>query len=67
MRGSRPIKPLEIVHFDVYGPMKTLFMDGARYLMTFIDYLSERIWLYALKFNGKCFEKFKEFKSLVET
>ena len=41
-------------------------MSGGRYFVTFIDYLSRIMWLYALKSRMECFEKFKEFNVLVE-
>ncbi len=65
--GRRATKPLEIVHSDVCGPMRTTSVGGAKYFVTFIDDFSRKIWLYALKTKGECFEKFKEFKALVET
>jgi len=65
--GRRATKPLEIVHSDVCGPMRTASMGGAKYFVTFIDDFSRKVWLYALKTKGECFEKFKEFKALVET
>jgi hypothetical protein len=34
--------------------------------MTLIDYFLKKVWLYTLKCKRKCFEKFKEFKVLVE-
>lgn len=42
-------------------------MDSARYFVIFIDDFSRKIWSYALKSKGKCFERFKELKALVET
>ncbi len=35
--------------------------------MTYIDDFSRKVWVYSLKSKGECFEKFKEFKALVET
>lgn len=35
--GMRASKPLEIVHSDVCGPMRTTSIGGARYFATFID------------------------------
>ena len=64
--GEEATKPLEIVYFDMCGPMRITSMGGARYFMTFIDDFSRIMWLYVLKSKGKCFEKFKEFKALVE-
>ena len=65
--GTRATKPLEIVHSDVCGPMRTTSMGGARYFVTFIDDFSRKVWVYLLKSKGECFERFKEFKALVET
>lgn len=64
--GTRATKPLEIVHSDVCGPMRTTSMGGARYFVTFIDDFSRKVWLYTLKTKGECLEKFKEFKVLAE-
>ena len=64
--ATRATKVLELVHTDVCGPMKTMSMGGARYFLTFIDDYSRKIWLYPLKAKSECFEKFKEFKVLVE-
>ena len=35
-------------------------------LFPHIDDFSRNVWLFTLKFNRECFEKFKEFKSLVK-
>jgi len=63
----RATKPLEIVHSDVCGPMRTTSLGGARYFVTYIDDFSRKVWVYLLKSKGECLEKFKEFKALVET
>jgi transposase InsO family protein len=57
---------LEIVHTDVCGPMKTTSHGGARYFLTFIDNFSRKTHVYLLKAKGKAFEKFKQYKALVE-
>jgi len=38
----RATKPLEIVHSDVCGPMRTTSLGGARYFVTYIDDFSGR-------------------------
>ncbi len=63
----RATKPLEIVHSDVCGPMKTTSLGGARYFVMYIDDFSRKVWVYLLKSKGECLEKFNEFKALVET
>jgi hypothetical protein len=57
---------LEIVHTDVCGPMRTTSHGGAQYFLTFIDDFSRKTHVYLLKAKGKTFEKFKQYKVLVE-
>eukprot|EP01018_Ginkgo_biloba_P011815 Gb_21812 [translate_table: standard] len=42
-------EPLELVHTDLCGPLRTLSMGKARYFMTFIDDYTRKIWVYFLK------------------
>ncbi len=57
---------MKIVHTDVCGPMKTTSHGGARYFFIFIDDFSRKIHVYLLKAKGEAFEKFKQYKALVE-
>jgi uncharacterized protein YigE (DUF2233 family) len=57
---------LEIVHTDVYGPMRITTHGGAQYFLILIDDFSRKIHVYLLKAKGKGFEKFKQYKALVE-
>jgi hypothetical protein len=38
----RASKPLELVHCDICGAMKTLCMNGSRYFLAFIDDFSRK-------------------------
>ena len=58
--------PLELVHTDICGPMQTPSLGGSIYFLTFIDDFSRKTWIYFLKQKSETFEKFKEFKTLVE-
>ena len=60
------MKPLEIVHSDVCGPMRTTSIGGERHFVTFINDFLRKMCLYVLKSKGYCFEKFKEFKGYIE-
>jgi IS30 family transposase len=62
----RASKLLELVHSDVCGPMKTTSRGGARYFVTFIDDFSRKIHVYLLRTKGEVFDKFKEYKALVD-
>ncbi|XP_058198441.1 uncharacterized protein LOC131313960 [Rhododendron vialii] len=62
----RASMPLELVHTDVCGPLKPISNGQNRYFLTFIDDYSRKTWVYFLKLKSEVFEKFKEFKALVE-
>jgi hypothetical protein len=46
--------------------MRTTSHGGARYFLTFIDDFSRKTHVYFLKAKGEAFEKFKQYKALVE-
>ncbi|KAJ0434593.1 putative RNA-directed DNA polymerase [Helianthus annuus] len=54
--------PLEIVHSDVFGPVKHVSNQGMKYMVTFIDEFSRYLWVDFMKEKSKVFDKFKEFK-----
>ena len=58
---------LELIHFDVCGPMPSISLSGYEYYVTFIDDYSRKTWIYFLKNKSEVFGKFKEFKALIET
>jgi len=64
---TRASQLLEIIHTNVCGPMKTTSHGGARYFFTFIDNISKKTHVYLLKAKGEAFEKFKQYKALVES
>ena len=58
--------PLELIHSDVFGPVKQISIGGMRYMVTFIDDFSRYVWVYFMKEKSKTFTKFKEFKEKIE-
>ena len=46
--------------------MKTTSLSGYVYYASFIDDYSHKTWIYFLKKKDEVFEKFKEFKALIE-
>jgi hypothetical protein len=60
------IKPLEIVHTDLYGPSRTRSIQGEHYFMLIIDDYTRMTWVYFLKEKSEAFEKLKAFKTYVE-
>jgi len=57
---------LEVVHSDVFGPVSVPSLGGSLYYVSFIDDFSRMTWLYFLKKKFEVFERFQEFKALVE-
>lgn len=57
---------LEIIHSDLVGPMETKSFGGARYLLTFIDDFSRKVFVYFLSQKSEVLETFIEFKAFVE-
>ena len=64
--GSRAVEPLELVHSDVCGKFETSSLGGGHYFLTLIDDNTRHVWMYILLSKDKVFEKFVEWKSLVE-
>ncbi|KAJ0851519.1 putative RNA-directed DNA polymerase [Helianthus annuus] len=59
-------KPLQLIHSDICGPMRTESIGGCRYFITFIDDYSRKTWVYFLKFKSEALNFFKAFKTLNE-
>ena len=57
---------LEIAHSDVCETMSSRTLSRYVYYVSFIDDLSRKTWIYFLKGKNEVFNKFKEYKSLVE-
>jgi len=65
-KAMRASQLLEIVHTHVCGPMRTTSHGGARYFLTFINNFLRKTHVYLSKAKGEAFEKFKQYKALVE-
>ncbi|KAE8674817.1 putative disease resistance protein [Hibiscus syriacus] len=59
-------EPLELVHSDVFGPIKQQSISGMRYMVTFIDDFSRYVWVFFMKEKSDTFSKFKEFRDSAE-
>src|SRR3984885_7718984 len=65
-KSIRAKAPLEIIHSDLCGPMQAASLAGIQYFLTFIDDFTRKTWVYFLKNKSEVFEKFRNFKALVE-
>ena len=58
---------LEYIHSDLWGsPQVPISLSGAQYFISLVDDYSRKVWLYFLKQKSEAFNKFKEWKTLVE-
>eukprot|EP00731_Ephydatia_muelleri_P016374 Em0009g798a len=57
---------LGLVHSDVCGKMNEKSLGGAEYFLSFIDDKTRYVWVYFLLTKGEVYEKFLEWKAMVE-
>ena len=55
-----------MVHADICGPIKPVSNSKKRYLISFIDDYSRKVWIYFLTEKSEAFTTFKNYKNLVE-
>lgn len=60
-------QPLELVHTDVFGPVRQDSIGGMKYMITFIDDYSRFLWVFFMKEKSEALNKFKLFKVEAET
>ena len=60
------LKPLKLVHSDVWGPAPVISTNDFQYYILFVDEYSKFTWLYLLKHKSNVLDIFKFFKAIVE-
>lgn len=55
---------LDLVHFDICGPMQFIFLGGANYFISFIDDYSRYTYVYHLKKNQRLLLCFKHIRPI---
>ena len=63
---SRSKGILDLIHSNICGPMSSPSLSGCLYYVLFIDDYSWKSWIYFLKAKSETFDRFKEFKTLIE-
>lgn len=63
---TRATKILHLIHSDLCGPMEKRSIGGARYLLTFTDDYSRKLFVYFLPDKSCVLDIFLEFKQLME-
>nr|KYP74877.1 Retrovirus-related Pol polyprotein from transposon TNT 1-94 [Cajanus cajan] len=62
----RASKRLQLIHADLCGPIQPTSNSNKKYILSFIDDLSRKTWVYFLSEKSETFSLFKGFKALVE-
>jgi hypothetical protein len=57
---------LDLIPSDVFGHVPVPSLGKSMYYVSFIDDFSRNTWIYFLRKKSEVFDKFKEFKALVE-
>ena len=57
---------LDYIHSDLWGPSQVPSKGGARYMLTFIDDYSRKVWIYTIKSKDEVFKHIKQWKTLIE-
>ena len=57
--GKRVKQILELVHTDVFGPIKVPSLGKFVYYVSFIDDFTRNTWIYFLKNKSEVFDRFK--------
>ncbi|GJT18000.1 transposable element [Tanacetum coccineum] len=57
---------LDYVHSDVWGPLKTIYLGGRHYYVTFVNDFSRRVWVYTLKTKDEVLGVFIKWKKMME-
>ena len=64
--GRRAEEKLQLVHSDVCGKVNSKSLSGGEYFLTFVDDSTRYVWVYILKQKSQVFERFLEWKIMVE-
>ncbi|KAK8935338.1 hypothetical protein KSP39_PZI014000 [Platanthera zijinensis] len=62
----RASTPLELLHMDLWGPAPVPSLGEKKYYLLIVDDYSRYMWLYHLTNKSKTFEKFQNYKKLME-
>jgi transposase InsO family protein len=62
----RAMRPLELVHSDVVGPMPTMSHAGHRFIVTIVDDYSRKTWAVPVRTKADTPRVLQEFKALAE-
>lgn len=63
---TRAADQLELIHTDLCGPMETALIGKSRYILTFLNDYTKKVFVYFLQNKNQVSKTFENFKALVE-
>ena len=66
LSNSRASSKFELIHYDLWGPYRTLSTCGAQYFLSFVDDYTRGVWVYLLKSKTEVHSVFCSFLALVK-
>nr|PNR61739.1 hypothetical protein PHYPA_000162 [Physcomitrium patens] len=64
---NRATKINQLIYTDLMKLMKITSLNGSRFIVIFVDDRSHKSWLYFLKTSGETLQKFKQFKTMIDS
>ena len=58
-RSTKKLEIVELVYYDVCGPIEVESLRGYKYFVTFIGDASKKSWVYLLKSKDQVFQNFQ--------
>ena len=60
------LRPLELIHMDLFGPTKTKSLNGNCFVFVLVDDFSRFMWVLVLEHKDEAFSYFNVFQKRVE-
>ena len=64
---SHALSPVDLIHYDVWGPSPITTQGGSRYFVIFVDDFSRYTWIYLFKNRSELYQIYRDFTKMIET
>ena len=64
---SHALSPVDLIHFDVWGPSPITTQGGSCYFVIFVDDFSKYTWIYLFKNRSELYQIYCDFTKMIET
>lgn len=64
---NKAMKPFDLIHFDIWGPLAIKFVRGFSYFLTAVEDFSRYIWVTLMRSKAEVSQHVMNFVQLIET